>query len=105
MTAARVVLLLALLTATVAVFVMVPGIDIVFVTIGLALGWLAVAPKKRLEYLLATLALGLTVDALDPLPLIGLPLTLLLSNLSAILNAGAIVVLARSLAAMARNRA
>lgn len=93
MPAGRIIFAAALFVAVLAAFVMIPGIDILFVAIGLLLGVFAVPADQRLIYLVAVLALNSVAGALTPLPAVGIYLTMILANLSAIANAGAVAVI------------
>ena len=93
MNLARTIRIAALLAALLSAFVMIPGIDIVFVAIGLALGFLAVDKIQRTDFLIAAVALNLVAEALAPVPVAGLYLTALLLNLGAILSAAAVAVI------------
>jgi len=93
MAAGKVIVAAALLLAALSAFVMIPGIDILFVVVGLLLGFFAVPADQRLLLLVAALALGATAGALAPLPVVGGYLTVILASLSAIANAGAVAVI------------
>jgi hypothetical protein len=91
--ASNIIYVAALVAAVLAAFVMIPGIDILFVAIGLLLGFLAVPADQRLIFLVAALALNSVAGALAPVPVLGAYLTMILANLSAIANAGAVAVI------------
>ena len=93
MPASNIIFSAALFVGVLAAFVMIPGVDILFVAVGLLLGFLAIPPGQRLIYLVATLALNSVAGALSPVPAVGFYLTLILANLSAIANAGAVAVI------------
>jgi len=93
------IILLSALAALVSTVAMIPAIDIVFVLLGLALGGFAIQREERTGFLLITLALHVSADALTPIPMVGIYLTMFLANLSALFKAAAVAVITLMLAA------
>jgi hypothetical protein len=90
---AKIVRLVAVLFAVVAGLVTIPQSAVIIVVLGLAGGWF-VEEDRRGPYMLMTLTLALVHGALGPLPWgIGGYLTDILGSLSALLNAGACMVI------------
>ena len=89
----RIIRIICLAAAIVAAFVAIPGIAIIFPLLGLALGFMTVPEDRRLNYLVATITLGMVAGSLNALPAVGTYLTAIFTNMSSILNAGAIAVI------------
>lgn len=92
MDVAKIVRLVAVLFAVVAGLVAIPQSAVIIVVLGLVGGWF-VEEDRRGPYMLMTLTLALVHGALGPLPAIGGYLTDILGSLSALLNAGACMVI------------
>jgi hypothetical protein len=93
MNAAKIFRIAALAVAVIAAFVTIPYAALLMIVLGLGIGILGVTDDRRLLYLVATAVLSLVVDALDPVPAIGTYLTAILTNMSTIVNAGAVAVI------------
>ena len=89
---AKIVRLVAVLFAVVAGLVAIPQAAVIIAILGLAGGWF-VEEDRRGPYMLTTLTLALVHGALSPIPGIGGYLTDILGSLSALLNAGACMVI------------
>lgn len=89
---AKIVRLVAVLFAVVAGLVAIPQAAAIIAILGLAGGWF-VEEDRRGPYMLTTLTLALVHGALGPIPAIGGYLTDVLGSLSALLNAGACMVI------------
>ena len=89
---AKIVRLVAVLFAVVAGLVAIPQAAVIIAILGLAGGWF-VEEDRRGPYMLTTLTLALVHGALGPIPGIGGYLTDILGSLSALLNAGACMVI------------
>ena len=89
---AKIVRLVAVLFAVVAGLVAIPKSAVIVAVLGLAGGWF-VEEDRRGPYMLTTLTLALVHGALGPIPGIGGYLTDILGSLSALLNAGACMVI------------
>ena len=89
---AKIVRLVAVLFAVVAGLVAIPQSAVIIAVLGLAGGWF-VEEDRRGPYMLTTLTLALVHGALGPIPGIGGYLTDILGSLSALLNAGACMVI------------
>lgn len=88
----KIVRLVAVLFAVVAGLVAIPQSAVIIAILGLAGGWF-VEEDRRGPYMLTTLTLALVHGALGPIPAIGGYLTDILGSLSALLNAGACMVI------------
>jgi uncharacterized membrane protein YccC len=93
MDTAKIVRLVALLVAVVAAFVTIPYIGLIMVIVGLALGFLTVPEERRLIYMVTAVTLTTVAGSLGPIPAIGSYLTAILSNVSTIINVGAVAVI------------
>ena len=89
---AKIVRLVAVLFAVVAGLVAIPQSAVIIAILGLAGGWF-VEEDRRGPYMLTTLTLALVHGALGPIPAIGGYLTDILGSVSALLNAGACMVI------------
>ena len=83
----------ALLVALVAAFYPVWYAAIGLSFLGLAAGFMGVEEERRMSYLVMAIALTTVAGALDSLPVIGEMLTAFLTNLSTVINAGAVAVI------------
>ena len=89
---AKIVRLVAVLFAVAAGLVVIPQSAVIIAVLGLAGGWF-VEEDRRGPYMLTTLTLALVHGALGPIPAIGGYVTDILGSLSALLNAGACMVI------------
>lgn len=88
----KIVRLVAVLFAVVAGLVAIPKSAAIIAVLGLVGGWF-VEEDRRVPYMMTTLTLALVHGALGPIPGIGGYLTDILGSLSALLNAGACMVI------------
>lgn len=88
----KIVRLVAVLFAVVAGLVAIPQSAVIIAVLGLVGGWF-VEEDRRVPYMMTTLTLALVHGALGPIPGIGGYLTDILGSLSALLNAGACMVI------------
>jgi len=98
MNAVKIILIVGLVLALVAVFVNVPYVAFALIVLGLALGFLGIGDSDRLLFLVMAVALATFVGSLDMVPEIGGLLTTILANVSALISAAAIVVIGKILA-------
>lgn len=89
----KIIRILGLAVAVVAAFVTIPYVALVMVILGLAIGFMGVAEERRTGYLVTAIALSMVAGALGPIPAVGGYLTDILTNLSTIINAGAVAVI------------
>ncbi len=61
--------------------------------LGLALGFMGVPEERRLIFMVTAVTLATVAGSLGPIPMAGDYLTAILTNLSAVLNAGAVAVI------------
>lgn len=92
MSPAKIVRLIALAVAVVAAFVTIPYVALAFVVLGLVVGFIGVEDERRIGYFVMAIALTMMAGALGPVPVVGEYLTAILSNVSAVINAGAIAI-------------
>jgi hypothetical protein len=92
MSVAKILRLLALILAVVGAFVGVPYVALAFVVLGLAIGFIGVEEERRLAYFVMAIALTMMAGTLQPIPMVGGYLTAILTNVSSVINAGAIAV-------------
>jgi hypothetical protein len=93
MNAIKIIRLVALVLAVIAAFVTIPYVALAFIVLGLLIGFMGVPEERRLLFLVMAVALAMVAGALDPIPVIGTYLTAMLTNASAIINAGAVAVI------------
>lgn len=93
MDAIKIIRLVALALAVIAAFVAIPYIALAFIVLGLVIGFMGVPEERRLLFLVMAGVLAMVADTLNPIPAIGEYLTAMLTNASAILNAGAVAVI------------
>lgn len=89
----KIIRLVALVFAIVAAFVAIPYMALIMVLLGLAIGFMGVAEERRLIYMVTAVTLAMVAGSLGPIPVIGEYFTSILSNVSAIVNAGAVAVI------------
>ena len=83
----------ALAVAVVAAFVAIPYGGLVMVVLGAALGFMGVSSDDRVMYLVGAVALAQVAGALGAIPAVGGYITDIMTNFSAIWNAGAAAVI------------
>ena len=96
MNAIKIIRLVALALAVIAAFVEIPYVALAFIVLGLAIGFIGVPEERRLLFLVMAGVLAMVADTLNPIPAIGVYLTAILTNASAVLNAGAVAVILMS---------
>ncbi|HLF30902.1 MAG TPA: hypothetical protein VI566_07730 [Xanthomonadales bacterium] len=94
MNPAKIFRIAALAVAVIAAVVTIPYVALLFIVLGLGIGILGVSEDRRLLYLVGAVALAQVANALGPVPAIGTYLTDFITNMSTIINAGAVAVLA-----------
>ncbi len=93
MSPVKIIRIVALAVAIIAVFVTIPYVALIMVVLGLALGFMGVSSDERVLYLVVAVALAQVSGALGPIPAVGGYISDILANLSAIINAGAVAVI------------
>ena len=90
----KIIRIVALIVAIVAAFVAIPYVGLIMVILGLAIGFMGVSEDRRLMFLVVAVALSGVAGSLGPIPAgVGGYLTDILTNTSAIINAGAVAVI------------
>ena len=89
----KIIRIAAVAVAIIAAFVAIPYIALILVALGLAIGFMGVPEERRLIFMVTAVTLASVTGALGGIPAIGEYLTAILSNMSAIINAGAVVVI------------
>ena len=89
----KIIRIAALAVAIIAAFVAIPYVALILMVLGLALGFMAVPEERRLIFMVTAVTLASVAGSLGPIPMLGEYLTAILSNLSAVLNAGAVAVI------------
>ena len=90
----KIIRVAALLIAIVAAFYPLWYAAIGLVLLGLAAGFMGVEEERRMMYLVTAVALTTVAGSLGALPVVGDLLTAILTNLSTVINAGAVAVIA-----------
>ena len=98
MNAQKIVLIVGLVLALVAGFVNLPYATFALVVLGLVLGFLGIGDSDRFLFLVMTVALATVAGSLGVVPEIGKLLTAILSNVSVLISAAAIIVIGKILA-------
>jgi urease accessory protein UreF len=91
--AAKIVRIVALLVVLVAAFVSFPYAGLLMVLLGLVSGFIGVPEERRMLYFIMAVTLATVAGALGPIPMVGEYLTAILTNLSTVINAGAVAVI------------
>ena len=89
----KIIRIAAMAVAVIAAFVAIPYIALIMAILGLAVGFMTVPEERRLIFMVTVVTLASVTGALGSIPAIGEYLTAILSNISAILNAGAVAVI------------
>lgn len=89
----KIIRIIGLAVAVVAAFVTIPYGALIMVILGLAIGFMGVSEDRRTGYLVTAIALTMVAGSLGPIPAVGDYLTSILTNLSTIINAGAVAVI------------
>jgi hypothetical protein len=63
------------------------------VLLGLVSGFIGVPEERRMLYFIMAVTLATVAGALGPIPMVGEYLTAILTNLSTVINAGAVAVI------------
>jgi hypothetical protein len=93
MSVAKILRLLALVLAVVGAFVAVPYVALGLIVLGLAIGFIGIEEERRMAYFVMAIALTMMAGTLGPVPMAGEYLTGILTNVSTVINAGAIAVI------------
>jgi len=89
----KIIRLAAIAVSVVAAFVVIPYVAIVLIVLGLAVGFMGVSEERRIVYMVTTITLATGAGSLGAIPMVGEYLTAMLTNLSSVLNAGAVAVI------------
>ena len=89
----KIIRLVAIAVAVIAAFIAIPYVALIMIVLGLAIGFMGVPEERRLIYLVTAVTLTMVADSLGPIPAVGEYLTAILTNMSAIINAGAVAVI------------
>ncbi len=89
----KIIRIAALAVAVIAAFVAIPYAALIMMVLGLAIGFMGVPEERRLIYMVTTVTLASVAGSLGSIPMAGDYLTAILTNLSGILNAGAVAVI------------
>ncbi len=93
MSPVKIIRIVALAVAIIAVFVTIPYVALIMVVLGLALGFMGVSSDERVLYLVFAVALAQVSGALGPIPAVGGYISDILANVSSIVNAAAAAVI------------
>jgi hypothetical protein len=93
MSAAKIARIIAIIVAIVAVFVTIPYAAAILAVLGLIVGFIGVEEERRLLYFVMAVTLTMVAGALGGIPMLGDYLTAILTNISAVINAGAVAVI------------
>ncbi len=91
--AVKIVRIIALLVVLVAAFVSFPHAGLLMVFLGLVIGFIGVPEERRILYFIMAVTLATVAGTLGPIPMVGEYLTAILTNLSTVINAGAVAVI------------
>jgi hypothetical protein len=90
---AKILRIISLVVVVVAAFVAFPYASVLMILLGLAIGFIGVPEERRLFYFVMAIALTTVAGALGPIPAVGEYATAILTNLSTVINAGAVAVI------------
>ena len=93
MNAAKIAKIVAVIVAIVAAFVSFPYAAALLALLGLAVGFLAIPEERRIIFLVSAIALATAAGSLGEIPAVGMYLTAILGNISAVYSAGAVAVI------------
>lgn len=93
MNAAKIVRIIAIVVAIVAAFVIIPYVAAILAVLGLIIGFIGVEEERRLLYFVMAVTLTMVAGALGGIPMVGDYFTDILTNISAVINAGAVAVI------------
>ncbi|MCZ6617021.1 MAG: hypothetical protein O7E57_02720 [Gammaproteobacteria bacterium] len=85
--------MIAIAVAVIAAFVTIPYVAIAFIVLGLGVGFMGIEAERRILYLVMAVALTTVAGTLGSIPVAGSYLTDMLTNLSSVINAGAVAVI------------
>ena len=89
----KIIRLAALAVAVVAAFVAIPYVGLILMVLGLAIGFMGVPDERRVIFMVTAITLASVAGALGDIPMVGEYLTAILTNISSVLNAGAVAVI------------
>ena len=93
MNAVNIIRIIAIAAAVIAAFVTIPYVAIAFVVLGLIIGFIGIEEDRRILFLVMAVALTTVAGGLGGIPMAGEYFTAILTNLSTVINAGAIAVI------------
>lgn len=93
MNVVNIIRIIAIAAAVIAAFVTIPYVAIAFVVLGLIIGFIGIEEDRRILFLVMAIALTTVAGGLGEIPMAGEYLTAILTNLSTVINAGAIAVI------------
>ncbi|MCH8140528.1 MAG: hypothetical protein IH908_02905 [Proteobacteria bacterium] len=93
MNAVNILRIIAVVAAVIAAFVTIPYVAIAFILLGLVIGFIGIEAERRILYLVMAVALTTVAGGLGAIPMAGEYFTAILTNLSTVINAGAIAVI------------
>ena len=92
--AVKIVRIIALVVVLVAAFVNFdPYAGLLMILLGLVIGFIGVPEERRILYFIMAVTLATVAGTLGPIPMVGEYLTAILTNLSTVINAGAVAVI------------
>ena len=89
----NIVRIIAIIVAIVAAFVAIPFGAAILAILGLVVGFVGVQEDRRLMFLVMAVALTTVAGSLGSIPLVGVHVSAILGNFSAVINAGAVAVI------------
>lgn len=89
----KIIRIVALAVAVVAAFVAIPYVALILAVLGLAIGFMGVPEDRRLMFLVMAVALSSVAGSLGVIPAVGEHITNILTNVSSVINAGAVAVI------------
>lgn len=84
---------IALAVAIIGAFIVIPYAMLILVLLGAALGFMGVDKAERVMYLVAAVALAQVAGVFGVIPTVGVFITDILTNFSAVFNGGAAAVI------------
>ncbi len=93
MNAVNIMRIIAIAAAVIAAFVTIPYVAIAFIVLGLVIGFIGIEDDRRILFLVMAVALTTVAGSLGGIPMAGEYLTAILTNLSTVINAGAVAVI------------
>ena len=89
----KIIRLAALAVAVIAAFVPFEYWALIMIVLGLAIGIMGVPEERRMIFMITAVTLGAVAGSLGEIPVAGEHLTAILTNVSTIINAGALAVI------------